>query len=101
MPRAKKAKKKSSDVDVSVSYFDLNQLELAFVNRALDNPRRANVPDFVDISRKRRILKIQKKNLMDECKKSGKENRKGPLESELKKILGGLRTLSLKCFLFK
>ena len=101
MPRTKTAKKRSTDMDVSVSYFDLNQLELAFVNRALDNPKRINVPDFVEISRKRRILRIQRHNLVNECKKAGKETRKGALESELKKILGGVRTLSIRCFLFK
>jgi hypothetical protein len=85
---------------VSTSFFDLNQLELAYVNRALVNPRR-RIPDFISISRKRRILQLQKRNLMALCKGMGKEHRKGPLENELKRVLGGERRLSISCFLFK
>ena len=98
MPRSKSGKRSSSSVDVS--YFDLNQLELAFINRALRNPR-AKTPPVVEIGKKKRILELQKKNLMRICKKMKKERGASALESELKRILGGRRLLSLRCLMFR
>lgn len=99
MPKSKSGRKKSGS-DVTVSYFDLNQLELAFVNRALKDPR-VKTPPVVEIGKKKRILELQKKNLMRLCGKMKKERGESRLESELKKILSGRRSLSLRCFMFK
>ncbi len=98
MPRRKSGKKSGSDVELS--YFDLNQLELAFINRALRNPR-AKTPPVVEIGKKKRILELQKKNLERLCRKMKKERRAPQLEKELRKILDGKRLLSLRCLMFR
>jgi len=98
MPKSKSSKRSSSDV--TVSYFDLNQLELAFINRALKNPK-VKTPPVVNIGNKKRILELQKKNLTRLCRKMKKESKASALESELKKILSGKRALSLSCFMFR
>jgi hypothetical protein len=98
MPRRKSGKRSGSDVELS--YFDLNQLELAFINRALRNPR-VKTPPVVEIGKKKRILELQKKNLMRLCTKMRKERRAPQLEKELKRILGGKRLLSLRCLMFR
>jgi len=95
----RKARKESVSEDVS--YLDLNQIELAYINRVVEEGRRTDIPRFVDIGRTKRILLIQKGNLEDLCRSSGKEYRKAPLENELKGILRGRRMLSMACFMFK
>jgi hypothetical protein len=99
----KKAVKGSREerVGEDVSYLDLNQLELAYINRAVEIGRRPEVPPFVEIGNNKRVLLIQKRNLESFCRKRGKEYRKGQLESELKGVLGGKKGLSIGCFLFK
>lgn len=89
------------DSELSVSYLDINQLELAYINRALDNPRKTDIPHFVEIGKNKRILNLQRKNLMTLCRGMGKERSKGKLEGELSKVLSGEKRLSLNCFLFK
>ncbi|NYZ74017.1 hypothetical protein H0O00_02655 [Candidatus Micrarchaeota archaeon] len=98
-----KAVKKSRKerIGEDVSYLDLNQLELAYINRAVEEGRRPAVPPFVEIGNSRRILLIQKTNLESLCRQNGKEYRKGPLEGELRGVLGGRKGLSIGCFLFK
>ncbi|MBU0532155.1 hypothetical protein KKB44_01545 [Candidatus Micrarchaeota archaeon] len=95
------SKKQKKSIDVTTSYFDINQLELAFINRALESSRRLETPHFIEIGRSRRILRIQKRNLLSMCKGSNKETRKDRLESELRKVLCGERRLSISCFLFR
>lgn len=80
--------------DEILSYFDINQLELAFINRALSGSKDAP-PPIVEISRSERILKIQKRNLEILCRGQGKEYRPSLLEGELKKILSGVKIFSL------
>ncbi len=99
MPRRKKAGKRSSDV--TTSYLDINQLELAFINRAINSRRRLETPSWVEIGRSKRILRLQKKNLVRLCRKMKRECREGRLESELGRLLGGKRRLSIRCFMFR
>lgn len=98
-----KAVKKSRKerIGEDVSFLDLNQLELAYINLAVEEGRMPDLPRFVEIGNNRRVLLIQKRNLESLCRKTGKEYRKGPLENELNGILGGRKGLSIGCFLFK
>ncbi len=77
------------------SYFDINQLELAIINRALHGMKRDKVPDFVEIGKNERILRIQKRNLEALLRKKGKETGEGALDGELGKILSGKKIFSL------
>jgi hypothetical protein len=79
----------------AISYFDLNQLELAFINRVLKGEKRAKIPSVVEIGKNERILKIQKRNLEAILGRHGKERREGQLEGELKRILTGSKIFSL------
>ncbi len=79
----------------AISYFDLNQLELAFINRVLRGDKKTDIPPVVEIGKSRRILLIQKKNLEAVCNRRGKEKREGQLEGELKRILAGSKIFSL------
>lgn len=81
-----------------VSYFDLNQLELALINRALDERLEHELPEYVSIGKNSRILGIQKRNLEKLCRKMKREHRGPKLEAELKKILSGAKVFSLICF---
>jgi len=98
MPKSKTSRRTSESTEVS--YFDINQLELAYINRVLRNPR-GRVPPSVRISRKRRILELQRRNLLELCRGSKRERRSSSLESELRKILSGEKRLSLRCFMFR
>ena len=98
MPKSKTSRRTSETTEVS--YFDINQLELAYINRVLKNPK-GRVPSFVDISRKKRVLELQKRNLLELCRSSNRERRSSSLESELRKILSGEKRLSLRCFMFR
>ena len=80
---------------MAISYFDLNQLELAFINRALKGENKDAVPDVVDIGNNKRVLLIQKRNLEAILSKHGQEKREGQLEGELKRILSGAKIFSL------
>lgn len=100
MAKAVKTSRKER-IGEDVSYLDLNQVELAYINRALEEGRRTDVPHFVEIGRTKRILLIQKGNLEDLCRTTGKEYRKRSLESELGGILMGRKLLSIGCFMFK
>jgi hypothetical protein len=94
MRSAKKAGKETETSDEIVSYFDINQLELAFINRALSGNSEAP-PPAVEIGKSERILRIQKRNLESLCRKSGKEYRAPLLEGELRKIISGAKIFSL------
>ena len=79
------------------SYFDINQLELAYIHLALsgEEVRKLN---FVNIGSNENTLLVQKKNLLRLCRKLKREHRKSSLVRELRKILNGERTLSIRCF---
>jgi hypothetical protein len=79
---------------LSISYFDINQLELAFINRILRGEK-TDVPDLVEVGNSPRVLKIQKKNLEAILMRHGKEKREGQLEGELKRILSGAKIFSI------
>ena len=85
----KRKKRKKAVVDSYRSYFDLNQLELAFINRALDGEHLPTIPEFVEIGKSKRILSIQKRNLERLCTKLGRKKGSTLLKSELNKILNG------------
>lgn len=86
----------------AVSYLDINQLELAFINRVLEDPRtRRQLPEFVDIGRSKRILLLQKKNLQTMLRDMDRERGKGMLEGELQAVLSGEKRLSISCFFFR
>ncbi|MBD3210418.1 hypothetical protein GF318_03480 [Candidatus Micrarchaeota archaeon] len=86
----------------ATSYMDINQLELAFINRVLDNPReKREIPDFVEIGRSKRILQIQKRNLQSTLRGMDRERAKGRLESELRSVLSSKKRLPISCFLFR
>jgi hypothetical protein len=93
---AKKAPEKGEveRSDEILSYFDINQLELAFINRALAGSK-DEPPPVVEIGKSERILRIQKRNLETLCRGQGKEYRASLLEGELKKILSGVKIFSL------
>lgn len=74
---------------------NINQLELALVNRALDGEE---VPPDADIGGNERVLRLQQKNLRDLCRELGQECRKEELESMLLAILNGGSVLSIGCF---
>lgn len=77
----------------TISFFDLNQLELAFINRVLRG-KKTKIPDIVEIGNKARILRIQKVNLEQILRRHGKERREDVLEKELEMILSGSRIFS-------
>lgn len=98
MPKSETKKKKAKSTRVITSYFDINQLELAIINRALENQLEHEPPDYVSIGSNVRVLKIQKRNLETLCRKMKKEHRRSALETELRKILSGSKVFSLFCF---
>jgi hypothetical protein len=83
----------------SLSYFDINQLELAIINRALhDQLEGQKLPGYVSIGKNARILSIQKRNLERLCRSMRRECRGKALEAELRKIRAGSKVFSLFCF---
>lgn len=74
---------------------DINQLELALVNRALDGDE---VPPDADIGNSDRVRRIQQRNLRSLCTELGRENKKAELEAMLLAILNGGTVLSIGCF---
>lgn len=94
MKAAEKASKTQKRAPVRTD-MDINQLELALVNRALDGEE---VPPDADIGNSERILKLQQKNLRDLCKELGRDYEKQELEERLLAILGGGSVLSIGCF---
>ncbi|VVC03154.1 Uncharacterised protein [Candidatus Bilamarchaeum dharawalense] len=98
MPKLESEEKKAKQRKVSTSYFDINQLELAIINRALENQLDQQPPDYVSIGKNARILTIQKRNLETLCRKMKREYKGPALEAELKKILSGSKVFSLFCF---
>ena len=82
----------------SHTHFDINQLELACINRALEGAGTGGMPGFVEIGRSERILRIQKRNLEALCRSNGRPHGPSGLESELKKIVSGVKALSARCF---
>jgi hypothetical protein len=97
MPKVERRKKTTRGIELS--FFDLNQLELALINRALqDQLEDDHLPDYVSIGKNSRILSIQKRNLERLCRRMKKEHRGNMLEAELKKIKAGSKVFSLFCF---
>jgi len=78
------------------SYLDINQLELAFINRALHGRGKTRMPGFVSIGNSRRILLLQKRNLEILCRRLRKNWQETALESELQKLLGGEKVASIR-----
>jgi len=98
-------KTKEAGSGEAVSFFDINQLELAFINRAIKEDVKKDhqksqkrMLGFIQIGRKKRTLILQKSNLEALLRKSGKEHSENKLDSELKRVLSGERTLSLRCY---
>jgi len=94
MKAAEKPSKKQKNAPVRTN-MDINQLELALVNRALDGDE---VPPGADIGKNERVLKLQQRNLRDLCRALERECRKEDLEAMLGAILGGGSALSIICF---
>jgi len=95
MPAEKSSKapaRKRAPVRTSM---DINQLELALVNRALDGDE---VPPDADIGGNERVLKIQQRNLRDLCRELNRESGKAELEAMLLAILDGGSVLSIGGF---
>lgn len=98
MPKLETEEKETQTRTNVTSYFDINQLELAIINRALQNQLKSDPPEYVSIGKNARILTIQKRNLEKLCHKMKRECGEKPLETELKKILSGSKVFSLICF---
>ncbi len=94
MKAAAKASKTQKRAPVRTD-MDINQLELALVNRALDGEE---VPPDADIGSNERVLKLQQRNLRDLCRELGREYKKEDLEAMLLAILDGGSVLSIGCF---
>jgi hypothetical protein len=94
MKAAAKASKTQKRAPARVN-MDINQLELALVNRALDGDE---VPPDADIGNSERILKLQQRNLRNLCRELGREHEKQELETMLLAILGGGSVLSIGYF---
>ena len=86
----------------SLSFFDINQFELAFINRAIKDDgsrkKKPKFPKFINIGKTKRILSIQKGNLESLLRQLGREHREEHLDGELSEILSGNRLLSIMCF---
>jgi hypothetical protein len=95
MPAEKSAKAAARKKPPLRTSMNINQLELAMVNRALDG---GEVPPDANIGNSERVLKLQQKNLRDLCRKLGNEYKKEELEAMLLAILGGGSVLSIGCF---
>lgn len=93
--RKERAREESARAE-AVSYLDINQVELAFINRALRSSGRPKIPDFVKIGKSKRILLLQKRNLETLCRRLKKNCREGALEGELRGILGGAKAASIR-----
>lgn len=91
-------RKKAEAPHVEHSFLDLNQLELALINRALRGRRHSPLPDFIEIGNSRRILAIQRHNLETLCRKLGREHRAEELEAHLSLLLSGTKPASLRCY---
>jgi len=92
-----RAREKEEAYAETHTFLDLNQLELALINRALRG-NAARLPDFVQIGRTKRILLIQRENLEMLCRKLGKEHRNAELEGHLMMLLSGRKLASVRCF---
>jgi len=79
------------------TYLDLNQLELALINRALRG-KAGRLPDFIQIGKNKRILLLQRENLEQLCRKLGKVHRNAELENQLLLLLGGRKLASVRCY---
>ena len=95
MPAEKSAKTAVRKKPPKQTNMNINQLELALVNRALDGEE---VPPDADIGNSERVLKLQQKNLRDLLRELGEEYKKEELESMLLAILGGGSVLSIGYF---
>lgn len=98
MPQLETEEKETQKRTNVTSYFDINQLELAIINRALQNQLKSDPPEYVSIGKNSRILTIQKRNLEKLCRKMKREYREQKLDGELKKILSGAKVFSMICF---
>ncbi len=82
------------------SFFDINQLELACINRALEGKGK-DIKGFVNTRLSSRILGIQKKNLEQLCRGLRKQHGKKVLEKELNMILAGKKSIPFSCMMFQ
>ena len=92
--RVVKRKSREMEIDSRISFLDINQLELAFINKVLRTRRKLRLPEFVEIGKNKRILLIQKQNLERLCRKIGRKVPEGELEEELDRILSGNKIFS-------
>jgi len=93
-------KKASSDRDIlktgpKEDQLDINQFELALINRALNGERIPEGPFEAQIGNSERILRIQKRNLSSLLRSLGKPNDPRSLEKSLRSLLNGKSTLRL------
>ncbi len=98
MPKQKKKHEKTVKYRQNTkpkSPLDINQIELAFINRALSGDE---IPPEIEISPVPRIQRIQKKNLESMCKKLKKETDRDLLEKELVLLLNGEKSLPIMAF---
>ena len=91
--------KLGKSLGLSVSFFDINQLELAIIHHALEgNPDAPAKFSHVEIGETKRILELQRDNLIRQIKSKGGEIDPKSLKKELDLILGGKKVLGPKCF---
>ncbi|MEK6982716.1 MAG: hypothetical protein AABX38_07310 [Candidatus Micrarchaeota archaeon] len=82
-----------------VSFFDINQLELAVIYHALEgNPDAPAKFSHVEVGDTKRILEIQRDNLAKYIYAKGKQVDPKLLKKELDLLLLGKKVLSPKCF---
>ena len=91
----------STWVDEQISsYFDINQLELACINRVLEG-KEYKLKNQVNIGKTKRILGIQKKNLEHLLARTKKAHGKKDLDRELAMILAGRKSIPFACMMFQ
>lgn len=82
--------------DTSHADFDINQFELALINRALKGEEMSYQDMDKSIGHSPRILRIQKRNLSVLLKGMGRPRDEKTLESALRRILSGQSALRLQ-----
>ena len=95
--KEKELRNKRKNSNRPKSPLDINQIELAFINRIIDGEIE-EIPQDLEISSIPRIQKIQKRNLENLCKKLKKEYDKNLLEKELVLLLNGEKSLPIGAF---
>ncbi len=80
----------------AIAEIDINQLELAVINRALRGEQ-SGLERRANIGKNRRILHIQRANLIELLKMNKKKYDERILERELQAVLAGKKVLSFIC----